>query len=65
MKLTTDTLDNGAAVINFDDLGGYVMAEKVSDTEILLTVFNDEGEVLFERQFEIGVLSSFHHVRTA
>jgi hypothetical protein len=60
MKLSVEILDNDKAVVNFDDMGGYVMVEEVSETDVLVTVFNDEGDVLFEGEFEVGVLSAFH-----
>lgn len=65
MKLSAEFLDNDAVVINFDDYGGYVMVEEVNDstTDILLTVFNSDGDVLFEDVFAIGVPSPFDSVR--
>jgi hypothetical protein len=67
MKLSAEFLDNDAAVINFDDYGGYVMVEEVKDstTDILLTVFDSNGDVLFENVFAIGVPSPFDSVRCA
>ena len=65
MKLSAEFLDNDAVVVNFDDYGGYVMVEEVKDstTDILLTVFNSNGDVLFEEEFAIGVPSPFDSVR--
>jgi hypothetical protein len=49
--LTIDTLDNGAAVVNVGEDGGYVMVEHIKAGWIQITVFNDEGDVLLEREF--------------
>ena len=51
-NLTVDTLDNGAAVVNVGTDGGYVMVEYVKAGWIQITVFNDEGDVLMEREFD-------------
>jgi hypothetical protein len=49
--LNTDTLDNGAVVVNVGEDGGYVMVEDIKDGWIQVTVFNDEGDVMLERVF--------------
>jgi hypothetical protein len=51
--LNVDTLDNGAVVVDVGESGqgGYVMIEDIKKGWIQVTVFNDEGEVLFERYF--------------
>ena len=52
--LTTNKLDNGSVVVNVGgDEGGYVMVEDVSWNNgwIQVTVFNDAGDVLMEREF--------------
>lgn len=50
--LNTDTLDNGAVVVNVGgELGGYVMVEDLDKGWIQITVFNDAGDVLLEREF--------------
>lgn len=51
-SLTVDTLDNGAAVVNVGTDGGYVMVEYIRASWIQITVFNDEGDVLMERDFD-------------
>jgi hypothetical protein len=51
--LTPDTLDNGAAVVNVGDEGGYVMVE-LTPVGILVTVFNDAGDVLSEQEYNLG-----------
>ncbi len=51
-NLTVDTLDNGAAVVNVGTDGGYVMVEYIRAGWIQITVFNDEGDVLMEREFD-------------
>jgi hypothetical protein len=49
--LNTDTLDNGAVVVNVGEDGGYVMVEDIKEGWIQVTVFNDAGDVMFERYF--------------
>ena len=62
-NLTVGMLDNGAAVVNVSTDsasktiggastpdGGYVMVEYVKAGWIQITVFNDEGDVLLERE---------------
>jgi hypothetical protein len=64
-NLTVGMLDNGAAVVNVSTNpasktiggnrtpdGGYVMVEYVKAGWIQITVFNDEGDVLMEREFD-------------
>ena len=50
--LNTDTLDNGAVVVNVGEDGGYVMVEDIKDGWIQVTVFDDAGDVLFEGDFD-------------
>jgi hypothetical protein len=51
-NLTVDTLDNGAAVVNVGGSeGGYVMVEDLNKGWIQVTIFNDAGDVLLEREF--------------
>jgi len=38
-------------IINVGDDGGYVMIENTKQGWIQITVFNDEGDVLMEREF--------------
>ena len=54
--MTTDTLDNGAVVINFDDIdslgdvvrqSGYVMVEQQAN-QFSVTIFNCDGDVVSE-----------------
>jgi hypothetical protein len=49
--LNTDTLDNGAVVVNVGEDGGYVMVEDIKNGWIQVTVFDDAGDVMFERYF--------------
>lgn len=51
--LNVDTLDCGAVVVNVGDpdQGGYVMVEHINGGVIQITVFNDEGDVLLEREY--------------
>lgn len=49
--LNVDKLANGTAVVDVGDDGGYVMVEHVKAGWIAVTVFNDEGDVLLEREF--------------
>ena len=50
--LKADELDNGAVVVNVGgDEGGYVMVEDLNKGWIQVTVFNDAGDVLLEREF--------------
>ena len=50
--LNVDTLDNGAVVVNVGGSeGGYVMVEDINKGWILVTIFNDAGDVLFESEF--------------
>jgi hypothetical protein len=64
-NLTVGTLDNGAVVVNVSTDsasktiggastpdGGYVMVEYVKAGWIQITVFNDEGDVLLEREYD-------------
>jgi hypothetical protein len=64
-NLTVGMLDNGAVVVNVSTDsasktiggastpdGGYVMVEYVKAGWIQITVFNDEGDVLLEREFD-------------
>jgi hypothetical protein len=64
-NLTVGTLDNGAVVVNISTDsasktiggtstpdGGYVMVEYVKAGWIQITVFNDEGDVLLEREYD-------------
>jgi len=53
--LNVDTLDNGAVVVNVGTDGGYVMIEDTNNGWIQITVFNDEGDVLLEREFGVVV----------
>jgi hypothetical protein len=53
--LNVDTLDNGAVVVNVGTDGGYVMVEDNNNGWIQITVFNDEGDVLLEREFGVIV----------
>ena len=51
--LNTDTLDNGAVVVNVGGSeGGYVMVEDINKGWIQVTIFNDAGDVLFEGDFD-------------
>ena len=50
--LNTDTLDNGAVVVNVGEDGGYVMVEDINKGWIQVTIFNDAGDVLFEGDFD-------------
>jgi len=50
--LDVDMLDNGAAVVNVGDEGGYVMVE-LTPVGILVTVFNDAGDVLSEQEYNL------------
>jgi len=47
MKLSTDTLENGAAVVNVEN-GGYVMVEHMNEGCVFITAFNDDGDVMLE-----------------
>ena len=51
--LKPDTLDCGAVVVNVGESGqgGYVMVEHINGGVIQITVFNDEGDVLLEREY--------------
>jgi hypothetical protein len=52
--LKANELDNGTIVVTVNgDEGGYVMIEDVSwdNGWIQITVFNNEGDVLLEREF--------------
>jgi hypothetical protein len=64
-NLTVGTLDNGAVVVNVSTDsasktiggdrtpdGGYVMVEYIKAGWIQITVFNDEGDVLLEREYD-------------
>jgi hypothetical protein len=56
MKIELDTLDTGAAVVNFEH-GGYFMLEPVNEgTGIFLTVIDSEGDVLLEQRFDLAVM---------
>jgi len=52
--LKPDTLDCGAVVVNVGESGqgGYVMVEHINGGVIQITVFNAEGDVLMERDFD-------------
>jgi hypothetical protein len=50
--LDVDMLDSGAAVVNVGDEGGYVMVE-LTPVGILVTVFNDAGDVLSEQEYNL------------
>ena len=50
--LDVDMLDSGAAVVNVGDEGGYVMVE-LTPVGILVTVFNDAGDVLSEKEYNL------------
>jgi hypothetical protein len=64
-NLTVGTLDNGTVVVNVSTDsasktiggdrtpdGGYVMVEHINGGVIQVTVFNAEGDVLMERDFD-------------
>ena len=49
-QLNVEMLDADRAVVNVGKDGGYVMVETPKAGWILITVFDDEGEVILERE---------------
>jgi hypothetical protein len=50
-KLNVDMLDADRAVVNVGEDGGYVMVETPKAGWVLITIVNDEGDVIFDREF--------------
>lgn len=53
--LDIELLDKSTALVNVGDDGGYVQVEQVSNSHILVTVFNRDGDVLSEQEHFLGV----------